>query len=237
MELPNPTPETFTNPAAQEKIRSILDKTGRENRTTKISPTISLENLYAKLDGAEAGLVRQLLTLDPLMLGFRGPFVSMEEVPNNLVGIEGQQYTHQGEVITIRKQYLPEPAWEAFQGMAAAIHRDMGSLLMVESGYRSPAAQAVTFLTFLEMNSFDIRQTAKGVALPGYSQHGDPRRTAVDVINQDGVPDDDRPEEFEHTQEYYWLRQHAGEHHFHLSYPNADNDGIKFEPWHWQYRG
>jgi len=106
---------------------------------------------------------------------------------------------------------------------------------MVESGYRSPANQAVTFLTYLEMNAFNVRYTASRVALPGYSQHGDPVYTVMDLINQDGVPADEHPELFAETKEYRWLLENAAEFGFSLSYPEGNPDGVMFEPWHWRF--
>ena len=120
--------------------------------------------------------------------------------------------------------------------MQSAVKQAINSRLMVESGYRSPAHQAITFLTYLEKFAFDIKYVASGVALPGYSQHGDPINTAIDVINQGGIPTDEEPELFAHTPEYQWLLDRAADFDFHLSYPKRNEFGVKFEPWHWQYR-
>jgi len=220
----------------RELVGTILDKMGRDDRYTKREmATLTFEKLYSQLSQAEINVVKQLLALEPNKLGFMGPFVSLEGPPKDLVKLEGQVFKRGGQQITIANQYLPQSVWQAFQKMQRAIQQGIGSRLMVESGYRSPAHQSITFLTYLEKSNFDIRYVASGVALPGYSQHGDPVSTAMDVINQDGTPTDEEPEFFAQTKEYDWMLKNAGKFDFHLSYPEINEFGVKFEPWHWRY--
>ena len=82
---------------------------------------------------------------------------------------------------------------------------------------------------------FDLKRTAKGVALPGYSQHGDPIHTAFDVLNHEGLPTDEEQQKFAMTKEFKWLIKNAGQFGFTLSYPMGNSDGAIFEPWHWRY--
>ncbi|MGA3150052.1 MAG: D-alanyl-D-alanine carboxypeptidase family protein [Candidatus Saccharimonadales bacterium] len=221
----------------RELVRSILDKMGRDDRyTTREMATLTFEQLYSQLNQPEIEVVKQLLALSPEKLGFLGPFVSLEGPPKNLVKLEGQVFERDGKKVTIANQYLPQPVWQAFLEMQEATKQDIGSKLMVESGYRSPAHQSITFLTYLEKSDFDIKYVVSGVALPGYSQHGDPVNTAVDVINQDGIPTDEKPQLFANTNEYQWLIKNAKQFDFYLSYPEGNEFDVKFEPWHWQYR-
>lgn len=227
--------QTKFNPAL---IKSILDKMGRDDRYTHQSmATLTFDELYEKLSETEAKIIKALLELKPEALGFLGPFVSMDGPPANLVAIKGQAFTRDGKVEEITAKHLPGPVWKAFQKMQKAIKTEIGSNLMVESGYRSPAHQAIVFLTYLELFKFDIKYVASGVALPGYSQHGDPFNTALDVINQDGIPTDEYPEFFAETKEYAWLIKNADKYGFHLSYPKDNPYGVKYEPWHWQFKG
>jgi len=222
----------------QVLTKSILSKLGKEDReSSKSLSRLTFAELYRQLDVEETKIIKNLLSLDPKPLGFLGPFVSMGEPPKDLIGLKDQKYTRDGKQHTISGRYLPKNVWHSFQKMQQAIKADIGSKLMVESGYRSPACQAITFLSYLDVSNFDVLYVASGVALPGYSQHGDPVHTACDVINQDGIPDDANPENFEHTKEYRWLIEHAQEFNFHLSYPRGNKFGVKFEPWHWQYLG
>ena len=217
-------------------VASILDKMGRDDRsTTKSLATLTFEQLDAQLNPAETRVIKQLLSLKPRALGFLGPFVSNEGPPPSLVPLEGQSFIRDDHKVVIVNQYLPRYVWDAFQKMQKAIKEDLGSTLMVGSGYRSPANQAITFLTYLEMNDFDIKYVANGVALPGYSQHGDPINTAMDVVNQDGIPTDGEPQLFAKTKEYKWLVENAGRFSFNLSYPEGNEFGVKYEPWHWRF--
>jgi len=220
----------------RQALASILDKMGRDDRSTKRSlATLSFDELYQTLNQDEITVIKQLLALEPKALGFLGPFVSLESPPQDLVELKNQVYKRDGKTVTIANQHLPKTVWQAFAKMQQAIKEDIGSRLMVESGYRSPAHQAIVFLTYLEKFDFNIKKVAVGVALPGYSQHGDPVNTAMDVINQDGVPTDEEPHLFAETKEYEWLLKNAERFNFHLSYPKDNPHGVKFEPWHWQY--
>ncbi|MDB5160630.1 MAG: D-alanyl-D-alanine carboxypeptidase [Candidatus Saccharibacteria bacterium] len=220
----------------RELVKNILDKVGRDDRYTKTPlANLTFENLYNKLQPQEVELIIDLLAIDPKTLGFMGPFVTMENPPRDLAAIEGQQYTRGGENMIIANQYAPQRVLDAFQKMKQAIGDELQSDLLIESGYRSPAHQAIVFLTYLELSDFNIRYVASGVALPGFSQHGDPVNTALDVLNQDGIPTDEEPELFEKTKEYAWLVQNAGKFGFFLSYPRDNPHGVKFEPWHWRY--
>jgi len=219
-----------------EVVKIILDKVGRDDRYTKTSLSgLTFEKLYEKLEPNEVELLKALLSIEPIPLGFKGPFVTMEDPPAELVAIENQSYRRGGKEKVIANQYASKPVLEAFLKMKQAIHDEIGSNLLIESGYRSPAHQALVFLTYLELSNFDIRYVASGVALPGYSQHGDPMNTALDVLNQDGIPTDEEPELFENTKEYVWLSQNAERFNFSLSYPRDNPFGVKFEPWHWRY--
>jgi len=223
------------NPAL---VKSILDKMGRDDRYHKTDlAALTFDKLYGQLNEAETNVIKELLGIEPASLGFKGPFVTLDDAPDNLVTIENQSYTKNGQTYNIQPQHLPAQAWEAFKEMKSAIKAAIGSDLLVESGYRSPAHQAIVFLTYLELSKFNINYVASGVALPGYSQHGDPERTASDVLNQDGIPTDDDPALFEKTKEYDWLLANAGRFGFELSYPPGNPDGINVEPWHWRYTG
>ena len=143
---------------------------------------------------------------------------------------------------------VAEPDWLAFAGfdryrrplwlrIDAARHwlrmRDHafreGVVLEAISGYRSHDYQLGIF----------ERKRARGLsvddilvvnAAPGFSEHHS--GLALDI----GAPDEPPAEEsFERTDAFAWLRQHAGEHGFAMSYPRDNPHGIVYEPWHWRY--
>lgn len=132
-------------------------------------------------------------------------------------------------------QTLPQDVRDAYERMMQAMERDLGARLLIESGYRAPAYQLYLFLFYLPTHEHSIRETNRHVALPGYSEHGNPHRQAVDFITPDGVNGEEHPEEFEARPEYAWLQQHAAEFGFYLSYPRGNPHNTAFEPWHWHY--
>jgi len=134
-------------------------------------------------------------------------------------------------------QFLPRDVNERYTKMMEAMQKDIGKRLYLESGYRSSAYQLYLFIDSLKNHNYSIRETAKYVALPGYSEHGCPRRQALDFINEDGVNGDGNPQEFEDLPEYAWLTKNAGKFGFILSYPKDANEGITYEPWHWRIKG
>jgi D-alanyl-D-alanine carboxypeptidase len=131
--------------------------------------------------------------------------------------------------------------WQDYLQMMAGMERDLGKRLYIDSGYRSPGRQAYLFIKYLVTNhNYSLQETARWVALPGYSEHGSPERTALDFINADGINGENPGQtaaDFENLPEYQWLVQNARRFHFFLSYPRDNPWGVTFEPWHWHWEG
>jgi D-alanyl-D-alanine carboxypeptidase len=68
-------------------------------------------------------------------------------------------------------------------------------------------------------------------ALPGYSEHHTGR--AIDIAGDSMSPDD----QFHKTDTYLWMLENAARFQFRLSYPQDNQYGIIFEPWHWYFVG
>lgn len=127
-----------------------------------------------------------------------------------------------------RPLWLTDGAARAWHSLRRAAARD-SIVLDAISGYRSHAYQLGIF----------ERKFARGLALeqilavnaaPGYSEHhsGD----ALDI----GAPGEPPAEEsFEHTPAFAWLRAHAADFGFAMSYPRDNPHGIVYEPWHWRF--
>lgn len=197
---------------------------------------ITFDRLYSLLEPGQVELIKAVLALDPKDYGFKGPEFGIEEAqPQDLITIPAQTYTRKKEKRSLHPQYLPHATHRAYVTMKQQLKHDTGRDLLVESGYRSPAAQAITFLYYLVFHQFDISRVAKRVAVPGYSQHGTPSAQAIDFMTVDGIPDDSDPEVFENTPEFDWLSRHAAEFGYVLSYPRDNQWGVDYEPWHWQY--
>lgn len=108
-------------------------------------------------------------------------------------------------------------------------------------------AQGVELLLISAFRSFDYQRKLirykldKGRALdevlavnapPGCSEHHTGR--AVD-IGFTGMPA--LEEAFETTPAFAWLRRHAADFGFRLSFPRGNRYGYLYEPWHWYFRG
>ena len=143
---------------------------------------------------------------------------------------------------------VAEPDWLAFAGFDryrrplwlrfdAARHwlrmRDHamheGVVLEAISGYRSHDYQLGIFEQKLA-RGLSVDDILAVNAAPGFSEHH--AGLALDL----GAPDEPPAEEsFERTAAFAWLRDHAGEHGFAMSYPRDNPHGIVYEPWHWRY--
>lgn len=85
-------------------------------------------------------------------------------------------------------------------------------------------------LRFNELYNWNIRKVLKGVALPGWSEHGYPQRQAIDFAPVKGIA---KLKDFYKTKEYKWLLKNAKKFGFFLSFPKNNKLGVAFEPWHW----
>ena len=218
-----------------KKIINSIFKKADKSREIKNLKTISFSRLYKYLDKTEIELIKNFLKLNPRRYGFKGKFLGMKKVPKNLISIRNQKYNFNGKKEIIEKQYLPKPVYLAFQKMNKALNNETGRKLLIDSGYRSSAYQAVTFLYYLKLNKFNFLKTVKRVAFPGYSEHGNPKRQAIDFITVKGIPSDKKPLDFERTEEFKWLLKNANKFGFYLSYPKNNSNGVMYEPWHWHF--
>ncbi len=117
-----------------------------------------------------------------------------------------------------------------------AAHED-GVVLWVASGYRSIEAQETILergiqqrMSWESMSREEAEKDAlRTIAKPGYSEH----HTGLAVDFND-VTDD-----FESTEEYYWLAEHAAEYGFVQRYrlDKVEITGIDNESWHYRYVG
>lgn len=194
------------------------------------APVMTFKDLYQGLDPAQTDFLDRIRAIHPSDKDF-DPSVAFKR-------IENQQILRKGKPEILAPQYLPQNVYDAYETMMAAMKRDLGKRLWVESGYRSPAYQLYTFLYYTPKHNYSIKETNRWVAFPGHSEHGDPSRQASDYINEQGINGDTDfgqvAEDFERLPEYEWLQKHAGEFGFEISYPRGTK-GTSFEPWHWRY--
>lgn len=199
------------------------------------APLLTYEELYQGLDAEARDFLERVRHVDPKKdFGFTGDYLGESAEGVKIVRIDDQWMEKDGKPKKLDPQYLPENVYKAYQDMAAAMQKDLGKKLLIESGYRSPAYQLYTFLFYTPKHGYSLSETGKWVAIPGYSEHGAPAHQAIDFINEKAVNGEDRVEDFEELPEYAWLLKHAGDFGFMLSYPR-NQPGITFEPWHWRY--
>ena len=216
---------------AQEKILlgstiEVLDPFISRRRDAGTAPLITFEELYSRVSPEQARFLDEFRAMDPAQTGGSNWTLPAPRPDTRFIRLEQPN---------LAVQYVPEPAYRAYAQMMAALEKDLGKRLLVESGYRSPAYQLYLFLFYMPNHGYSVRETNRHVALPGFSEHGSPDFQALDFITPEGINGDDVPEKFEELQEFGRLNARAREFGFHLSYPRGGASA--YEPWHWHYEG
>ena len=199
---------------------------------------ISFDALYALLLDEEIAIIEGIVAIDPRTYGFKGLYFGMTDVPDDLVALVGQEYGIGGGTKVLQTQYLPARVHAAYLRLNDAMYERIGRRVLVESGYRSPAYQAIVFLRYLAEHDGDVRTAAARIAVPGYSEHGNPAMQGMDVRTRETVFDEDGIAiPFGNTVEYRWLADTAKDFGFAESYPEGNPWGVIPEPWHWRWEG
>lgn len=199
---------------------------------------VDYDTLMEELNYAEQNFARRFFALNPSAFGYKGAFHSLAHA-NNLVRIPSVELGSPDRQTGV--QYLPQHVFSAYSLMMAAMQQSIGKRLFVDSGYRSPGRQAYLFLYYMASTyDYSPTETAKWVTMPGYSEHGNPINTAIDFVTASGIngfSEKQSAAEFQNLEEYRWLMQNAARFNFALSYPENNQSGINFEPWHWHWSG
>lgn len=218
-----------------ELITHFLENAARERTHDPKMRTIGFPELFRLCSRREKMLLKKFLKLDPHRLGFKGIRYGITAPPKGLIAIRRERIPNTNAFLSNGVHFLPQNVHEAYRRMNRAMLHDIGRRVFVLSGYRSPAYQLVVFLETLRKNDFDMKRTAKRVALPGHSEHGAPRTQAIDFTTSALRGKGTDSVAFERTAEYEWLKKRGGEFGFALSYPRGNRSGVMFEPWHWHY--
>ena len=125
-----------------------------------------------------------------------------------------------------RTQRLTPQAARQWAAMQAAAASD-GVILLIVSGYRSIDYQARLIRKKLNAGQ-SVREILSVNAAPGFSEHHTGR--AIDIASPGSRP---LTEEFESSQAFRWLQNHAATYGFSMSYPRDNAAGFIYEPWHW----
>lgn len=139
---------------------------------------------------------------------------------------EAQRLAPAGIGTDNRDKVLTPNARNAWWQMRDAAAQD-GVILLLISAFRSYEFQAQLIRNKLA-KGMPIAEILTINAPPGYSEHHTGR--ALDI----GTPGCPALEEaFEQTAAFAWLKTHAQQFGFTLSYPRDNADGYIYEPWHW----
>ncbi|MDD5409520.1 MAG: M15 family metallopeptidase [Candidatus Omnitrophica bacterium] len=224
----------------EEAVLAKLEPLVKERLAKGTAPLLTFDEIYQPLNEEEREFLKIFLNLDAKKLGVVLPYRGFARPGTKFIPIKGQRIkdvkAEGNKTKIIGCQYLPDNVYRQYRKMNKAMRRDIHRTLFVDSGYRSAAYQLYLFAFYLRKHDYSVRETAKLVAIAGYSEHGAPDWQAIDFVNIDGV-NEDNPGAFENLAEYKWLMKHAAEYGFALSYPRNNPSGISFEPWHWRYEG
>ena len=221
----------------QQLVVAMLKKFSAAREGSNRFSLITHDELYAMCDEPERTLLDAVLTVEPSRYGVDPKHLGFYEPEDSFVAISGQRYRENDQELVFPPLYMPQHTYDGYLTLKQACFDAIGRQLLVCAAYRSPAFQQTTFLTILKVERFLIEPTVRRVALPGYSQHGYPPMLAVDFLTEDGLPSMTNPIDFEETPEFEWLLANANHYGWYLSYPRGNDEGLMYEPWHWQYRG
>ena len=110
-----------------------------------------------------------------------------------------------------------------------------GVPLKVVAGFRSVETQRVAYESGARKKGISLQSYAWWTAPPGFSEHH--TGLAVDFADPKRPKTNFTPASFLKTEAYAWLKSHAPEFGFELSF--GENSGLRvaFEPWHWRFVG
>jgi D-alanyl-D-alanine carboxypeptidase len=201
---------------------------------------------------AIAGLVVSWLTYQgaegatPISLQPMVSVFSASQTPNSLVDASDERksllghlaYTEvpESELTPLANNgsiQLRPAAARQFEAMRSDAARQ-GIDLVAISGFRTVEDQEYLFFDIKAERAQDAMTRAEVSAPPGYSEHH--TGYAID-IGDASSPSSDLQVDFEETQAFQWLDRNAARYSFELSFPEGNEQGVQYEPWHWRYVG
>ncbi len=156
-------------------------------------------------------------------LGIPGDYGGERDLPQF---DEASDLVEVGPNLVGRMQRLTPAAAANWQQMVEAAAGD-GVRLLIVSGYRSYEYQAELIRKKIS-SGLTIEEILTVSAAPGYSQHHS--GGAIDIATPGSRP---LTEEFETSDAFRWLTEHAAGFGFLMTYPRDNDYGFVFEPWHW----
>lgn len=154
-------------------------------------------------------------------------------IPSALLVARGLHECAEAECLEVAKRgidgrdhLLVPAAAEAWRTLKAAALRDGVSLFIV-SAFRSVVRQTEIIRRKLDAGA-TIEEILTVCAPPGFSEHHTGRAVDVSTVGSPSLQ-----VEFDQTPAFTWLMRHTNDFGFHLSYPDGNPHGYRYEPWHW----
>jgi len=156
-------------------------------------------------------------------------------IPSTLVAARGLREFQEANVLEVAefgnagRQHLLVPAaakaWRNLKGSAI----EAGVSLFIVSSFRSFERQAEIIKR--KLSAFQsVSEVLSVSAPPCFSEHHTGRAVDIGTI---GCPPLEA--EFEDSVAFRWLQHHAESFSFIMSYPEGNEGGYQYEPWHWYY--
>ena len=129
-----------------------------------------------------------------------------------------------------RKILLNSEAASAFKQMQLAAKQEGIDIIPI-SGFRSVIDQEKLFKKQTQRQGSE-QAAARLSAPPGFSEH----HSGYTLDLADGKsPNTVLKFAFDSTEAYRWLKTHAMQYGFELSFPKNNYQGVSYEPWHWRF--
>ncbi|MFM7550011.1 MAG: D-alanyl-D-alanine carboxypeptidase family protein [Cyanobacteriota bacterium] len=233
-------PQRRGRPAAARRGAAAADIPVAQRAT----PRLPMANPWPRRVGTVGGAL--LLVMVSLALVFPQPlrrWLAQPPVPGLAArpGLDGRLLGHfpygQAPAVQLVEigagQRLHRDAARELLAMLEAARAD-GVNLVVLSAFRSRDDQQALFFDVKAQRNQSARERARVSAPPGYSEHS--TGYAVD-LGDAAAPVTNLAESFDGTAAFAWLKTNAHRHHFILSFPPNNAQGVSYEPWHWRFEG
>lgn len=190
---------------------------------------LGLSGLVAALGLAFPDILRLWLTPPPV------PGLDARTgVDGRLLGHFPYQEASAADLVEVAPgQALHRDAARALLAMQRAAAAD-GVDLEVLSAFRPAELQEELFFAIKSERNQSALERAQVSAPPGFSEHS--TGYAVD-LGDARSPQSHLSVRFERTDAFAWLQANAARHHFILSFPSGNAQGVSYEPWHWRFEG
>jgi hypothetical protein len=133
--------------------------------------------------------------------------------------------TLEGTNKKIHKDALPDWLKMVEEAQTAGIN------LNPYSTFRDTTSQHNNFYGKMKARGITEEEMARSVAPPGHSEHHTGYTLDINSVNSNywKSPEGQKVSE--------WLQSNAGNYNFNLSFPEGNDQGVMYEPWHWRWEG